>query len=99
VPHRRITRIIGIREFRENLSKCLEEAQKNNVHFVVLRYGDIAAHVTPPETEENIVNFAEAPLPRPKSTAERRKILRNIRDARMQFPGHDGVAYQRRQRT
>jgi hypothetical protein len=25
--------------------------------------------------------------------------LRNIRDARMQFPGHDGVAYQRRQRT
>lgn len=100
MAHRRTTRIVGIREFRQNLSKFIAEARKYNVQFVVLRYGDIAVHVTAPEAGGNIMEIEDGvPLPPPKSPAERRRVLEEMRSLRIQFPGHDGVAYQRRQRS
>ncbi len=40
-------RLIGIRQFGQNLSKFLQEAQENNVHFVVMRHGKPVANITP----------------------------------------------------
>lgn len=40
-------RLIGIRQFGQNLSKLLQEAQEKNVHFVVLRHGKPVANVSP----------------------------------------------------
>ena len=48
------TRIIGMRELRQNLSKLIEEAQKKNIHFVVLRHGKIAGHVVTPPTDKEL---------------------------------------------
>jgi len=49
------TRFIGIREYRRNLSKLIEEARKKNIHFVVMRHSKIVAHVTPPTEKEMIL--------------------------------------------
>lgn len=43
------TRTISIREFRQNLTKFLKEAQEKGVHFVVMRHSVPVAHVTPVE--------------------------------------------------
>lgn len=40
-------RLIGIRQFGQNLSKLLQEAQEKNVHFVVMRHGTPIANITP----------------------------------------------------
>ena len=42
------TRIIGMKEFRQNMSKLIEEARKKNIHFVVMRHTEVVANVTPP---------------------------------------------------
>lgn len=50
-------RLIGIRQFAQNLSKLLQEAQEKNVHFVVMRHGVPIANVTPAQhaiTEEDL---------------------------------------------
>ena len=96
---KRITRFIGIRELRQNLSKLLEEVQKKNIYFVVMRHGKPVSHISPPESKENIPGEFETILPPPKSLTERKKILQKIRKMNLQFTGHDGVAYQRRQRA
>ena len=90
---KRTTRIIGMREFRENLSKFARETRRNNVHFVVMRHGTIAGCFTPPTGEELIVHTP------PKSRKARDQALQEIRECNIQFPGHDGVAYQRNQRA
>ena len=41
------TRTVSIREFRENMTKFLREAQEKNVHFVIMRHAEPIAHVTP----------------------------------------------------
>ena len=41
------TRTVSIRNFRENLTQLLKEAQENNIHFVVMRHSKPVAHVTP----------------------------------------------------
>lgn len=41
------TRTVSIRNFRENLTKLLKEAQEKDVHFVVMRHSEVVAHVTP----------------------------------------------------
>lgn len=46
------TRTVSIREFRTHLSKFLKEAQKHDVHFVVMRHSEIVAHVTPAQRRD-----------------------------------------------
>ena len=46
------TRIIGMREFRQNFSKLIEEARKKNIHFVVMRHSKIMINVTPPTKKD-----------------------------------------------
>jgi antitoxin (DNA-binding transcriptional repressor) of toxin-antitoxin stability system len=41
------TRTVSVREFREHMTKYLHEAQKNNVHFIVMRHSEPVAHLTP----------------------------------------------------
>lgn len=41
------TRTVSIRRFRENLAELLKEAQKKNIHFVVMRHSEPIAHVWP----------------------------------------------------
>ncbi len=41
------TRTVSIRNFRENMTKLLREAQEKNVHFVVMRHSEVVVHVTP----------------------------------------------------
>ena len=52
MARRLVTRFIGIREYRQNLSRLIEEARKKNIHFVVMRHSKIVAHVTPPTKKE-----------------------------------------------
>jgi nicotinamidase-related amidase len=99
--HKRSIRFIGIREFRQNLSRLLEEARKRNIHFVVMRHGKVAGHITPPTQKElmgEVLAEAKAQKP-PKSRKEIEQFLREIRKLKISFPGHDGVAYQRYQRS
>lgn len=48
------TRIISIREFRAHISKYLKEAQKKNVHFVVMRHSEAIAHVSPVKRNDSL---------------------------------------------
>jgi prevent-host-death family protein len=41
------TRTVSIRRFRENLAELLKEAQRKNIHFVVMRHSEPIAHVWP----------------------------------------------------
>lgn len=41
------TKMIGIRSFRANMTKVLEEARTKNVHFLIMRFGEPIAHITP----------------------------------------------------
>lgn len=41
------TRIVSIRRFRQNLAGLLDEAQKKNIHFIVMRHSEPIAHVMP----------------------------------------------------
>ena len=41
------TRMISVRELRQNLSRYLREAEEKNVHFVVMRHAVPVAHVVP----------------------------------------------------
>lgn len=41
------TRLIGIRQFGQHLSKILQESQEKNIHFVVMRHGVPVVDVTP----------------------------------------------------
>ena len=44
---RMTTRTVGIKEFRDNMTKFLREGQKKNIHFVVMRHGEPVANVMP----------------------------------------------------
>ena len=52
------TRTVSIREFRENMTKFLKEAQEKNVHFVVMRHTVPIAHVTPVEHSDSLEALA-----------------------------------------
>jgi antitoxin (DNA-binding transcriptional repressor) of toxin-antitoxin stability system len=65
------TRTISIREFRETLTQLLREAQKNNVHFVVMRHAVPIAHVSPfSEKEMSLENLAATVAQARKDAAE-----------------------------
>jgi len=53
------TRAISIREFRENLSGLLREAQEKDVHFVVMRHSEPVVHVTPVRRGDSLEALAE----------------------------------------
>lgn len=48
------TRTISIRKFRENMSKLLREAQKNNVHFLIMRHAEPVAQVVPVSADSSL---------------------------------------------
>ena len=41
------TRTIGVRSLRANMQKILNEARRDNVHFVIMRFGEPVAHLVP----------------------------------------------------
>lgn len=47
------TRAVSIRNFRENMTKLLKEAQEKDVHFVVMRHSEVVAHVTPAKRRDS----------------------------------------------
>lgn len=48
------TRLIGIKEFRQNLSKLSKEARKNNICFVVMHHSTPLFKVEPLEEDDLI---------------------------------------------
>lgn len=75
--------MVSLREFRRNLSKFLREAQKKNVHFVIMRYAEPVAQVIPTTRSDSLEALArdvaiarrEAKEEKTYSTAEARAIL------------------------
>lgn len=53
------TRTINIRDFRDNLTKLLREAQDNNVHFVIMRHSVPVAKVTPMKADASLEQLME----------------------------------------
>ena len=47
------TKLIGIKEFSKNPSKCLRHAQEKGVHFVVMRHNEPVANITPIQYQED----------------------------------------------
>ena len=45
--HPRTTRTVNIRTFRAHLTTLLDEAQKKNIHFVIMRHSEPVAHIWP----------------------------------------------------
>ncbi len=41
------TRTVSVREFRENMTKFLREAQEKNIHFIVMRHAIPIVEVKP----------------------------------------------------
>lgn len=41
------TKLIGVKQFAQNLSKILKESQEKNIHFVVMKHGSPVVNVTP----------------------------------------------------
>lgn len=39
--------MVSVRQFRQNFSKYLHEAEKKQVHFVVMRHADPVVHIQP----------------------------------------------------
>lgn len=56
---RKTTRTVSIREFRENMSKLLREAQKKNVHFIIMRHAEPVAQVVPVSRDDSLEALAE----------------------------------------
>ncbi len=48
------TRTVSIRNFREHLAEFLREAEKNNVHFVVMRHAVPIARILPMEENTSL---------------------------------------------
>lgn len=48
------TRTVSIRNFRENMTKLLKEAQDKDVHFVIMRHSEVVAHVTPAKQSDSL---------------------------------------------
>lgn len=46
------TKLIGIKKFRQNLTKISREAQTKNVHFIVMRHSVPQFRVTPMTRKE-----------------------------------------------
>ena len=53
------TRTINIRDFRDNLTKLLKEAQENNIHFVIMRHSVPVAKVTPMQPDASLEQLME----------------------------------------
>lgn len=64
------TRTIGVRSLRANMQKILTEARRDNVHFVIMRFGEAVAHLVPVK-------------PRKKRTME--ELEADIAEARRQY--------------
>jgi antitoxin (DNA-binding transcriptional repressor) of toxin-antitoxin stability system len=62
--------MINIRTFRANMPKLLREAQKKNVHFVVMRHAVPVAKVTPLKVDHDYEALV-------------RQVARGRRDARL----------------
>ena len=79
------TRTIGVRSLRANMQKILHEARRDNVHFVIMRFGEPVAHLVPVKPrrkrtlEELRADIAEARRQAARgegyTTEEMRKIL------------------------
>lgn len=78
------TKLIGIKKFRQNLTKISKEARTKNVHFIVMRHSVPQFRVTPMtrkelEYEQLKANIAEARAQVKRgdvySTDELRKML------------------------
>ncbi len=52
------TKMISIRQFAQQMSKLLREAQEKNIHFVIMKHGKPVANVTPFffETEQDLID-------------------------------------------
>ncbi len=66
------TRTVSIRNFRENMTKFLKEAQEKNVHFVIMRHSEPVAHVTPAARKNSLESLA-------KDVATARKAIKEGR--------------------
>ena len=71
---KRTTRIIGSKEFRENFSKILDEAQKKNVHFIVMRHSEILANVTPPTKKDEALEQLAAEIAEAREQVKRGEV-------------------------
>ena len=66
------TRMITVRQLRQNLSQYLREAEEKRVHFVVLRHAVPVAHVVPIKR-------------RTKKGGGMEELLRDLKEAQAQY--------------
>ena len=53
------TRTVSIRDFRDNLTTLLKEAQKKDIYFVIMRHGVPVATVSPMKKEQSLEALME----------------------------------------
>ena len=41
------TKLIGVKQFAQNLSKILKDSQEKNIHYVVMKHGSPVVNITP----------------------------------------------------
>lgn len=68
------TRAVSIREFRENLTRFLKEAQEKDVHFIVMRHADPIAHVSPICDDEASIEALAARVAKARKDADEGRI-------------------------
>ncbi|MDD4287878.1 MAG: type II toxin-antitoxin system prevent-host-death family antitoxin [Candidatus Peribacteraceae bacterium] len=56
------TRTVSIRTFRANMTQLLKEAQKKNIHFVVMRHSEPIAHIWPVKKRVRSMEELEADI-------------------------------------
>jgi antitoxin (DNA-binding transcriptional repressor) of toxin-antitoxin stability system len=77
------TRIVSIREFRKNMTGLLKEAQKKNIHFVVMRHAIPVAHVTPASRKEVALEELAREVAQARKEAKEGRLFTSAQARRM----------------
>lgn len=80
------TRMVTVRQLRQNLSKYLREAEEKNVHFVVMRHATPVAHVVPVKKKKK----------NKRDTLE--EFLAELTEARAQIERGEGISQEEMER-
>ena len=69
------TRIISIREFRENMTGLLREAQAKDIHFVIMRHAVPVARVAPFSKKEMALEELTREIAEARAQAKRGEVF------------------------
>lgn len=68
------TKLIGIKEFRRNLTKFSREAQKKDVHFIVMRHSVPLMRVSPLSCKELELEQLKADIAEARAQIKRGEV-------------------------